>query len=182
MSCFNHALVCVVVNNIAWLIITLQIIALSHCCPGLVHDVAPYPPTLFPISFSAQFMSWNKGDCMLQGVFEHLCLERVLECMLLSAIIKHFALWGFSGCLMLIQSLIMIFTCTWNEYMWRELEQHMRNQMSTKSEKVYISTIFQKSSVELCKWRRMHLFSIVHCQEQFTCRSSTQLHNHLKYI
>lgn len=100
MWSFHHAFVSVVVNSIAWPIITLQIIALSHCYLGLVHNVAP-PPPLFPESFSAQRRLYATR------CFECLCLERVLECMLLNAI-KRFVPWAFSlsvtVCLMRVQT------------------------------------------------------------------------------
>lgn len=82
----SHAFVSVVVNSIAWLIITLQVIALSHLYLGLVQKVGP---PLFPKSFSAQmwcFCTGTKATVYHKVFFECLCLEGVLECMLLSAI------------------------------------------------------------------------------------------------
>lgn len=111
MSGFHHAFVSVAVDGIAWLIITLWTIALSHCCHDLVHNAASSPHTALPLSlpqtlfsksFSAQTscLCWNKGDCMLQSVFECLCLETVLECMsvecnktLTSVIFCRFCFW-----------------------------------------------------------------------------------------
>lgn len=87
MSSFHHAFVCIGVYfpGIAWLIITLQIIALSHCCLGLVHNVGP----LFPKSFSAQrscFCAGTEAIVRYEVFFECLCLARVPGCKLLSAI------------------------------------------------------------------------------------------------
>lgn len=106
MSSFQHAFVSVVVNNIAWLNITLQIIALSHCCLGLVHNVGP-PLSKKLLSTEAMFLCWIKGDCMLQGVWMSVFGESpwvcVAECNKSICSVRFF-LFSATVCLMLIQT------------------------------------------------------------------------------
>lgn len=132
MSGFYHTFLSVVVNSIAWLIITLQVIALSHLSLPCTEGRFPFSPN----SFSAQMWCFCAGTkaTVYHNVF-FLCLERVLECMLLTAI-KMFCsvtfLLQLTVCLVRVQTLGLILLKFLSPALkiinYQRIRQHSRNQ------------------------------------------------------